>query len=128
MSARTPVAGLPLGGPATLPGVKAQLGIPTDDQVDDARLTDIVNALNPLIRSWPCSEDAAAPDTLEADREWPPNVTLGADMLAGRYFRRKDNPDGLMVMGDGAVAYLRRTDPDIAMLLGLGGAARPQAR
>lgn len=107
---------LPVGGPATLDGVKLQLEI--GDANDDARLIPIVTAVNDLVRSWPVAGRA---DGLEA---WPAGIVLGANMLAARLWRRKDTPGGLEVIGD-VVAYVRRSDPEIAMLLQLAEWSKP---
>lgn len=117
---RNELAGLPEGGPATLPEVKADLGI-TDDR-DDARLEAIVGAVNHLVRSWPVSEGAV--DGTWADDA--PDAHLGARMLAGRLFRRKGSPAGVEAFGSAGAAYVMRNDPDIAMLLALGPYAPPQ--
>jgi hypothetical protein len=46
-------------------------------------------------------------------------------MLGARLWRRKSTPGGVEVFGDGGMAYVRRTDPDVAMLLQLGDWAKP---
>lgn len=48
----------------------------------------------------------------------PPDVKLGATMLAGRWFMRRNSPNGIAGTYE-AGAYLPRTDRDIEMLLGL---------
>lgn len=109
--------GLPDGGPATLGGVKLQAGV--KDNLDDDRFTVIVNAVNDRIRAWPVAAKALG------QVEWPAGVILGANMLAARLWRRKDTPAGVEIFGDGGFAYVRRTDPDIAMLLELGEWSKP---
>lgn len=112
------LAGLPDGGPATLTGVKEHLSI-TDDR-DDTRLTQIVAAVNSQVRSWPVSTVAVDAET------WPARIVEGANMLAARLFRRKNSPAGVETFGDQGATYVMRNDPDIAMLLKLGGYTAPQ--
>lgn len=118
--ARSELAGLPEGGPATLPEVKVDLGI--TDTRDDERLTRIVAAVNRLVRSWPVAE-AAVGGTWADDA---PDAHQGALMLAGRLFRRKGSPAGVEAFGTQGAAYVMRNDPDIAMLLQLGPYAPPE--
>jgi hypothetical protein len=103
---------LPTGGPATLSGVKLRSKI--NDGVEDAELTDLVAALNAAIRRWPVADDFRGAEA------WSPDVILGANMLGARLWRRKSTPGGVEVFGDGGMAYVRRTDPDVAMLLNIG--------
>lgn len=110
------LAGLPTGGPATLEAVQTMLGISDDDD----RITMIVDAVNTRVRAWPVATTAVGLN------DWPADVALGANMLTARLYRRKDNIDGVMVFGDSGALYVRRNDPDIAMLLRLGAAAKPQ--
>lgn len=117
--ARRELAGLPEGGPATLPEVKADLGIA--DARDDVRLEGIVAAVNRMVRSWPVSA-SAVDGTWEDDAS---DALLGARMLAGRLFRRKGSPAGVEAFGSQGAAYVMRNDPDIAMLLQLGPYAPP---
>lgn len=111
------LAGLPLEGPATLEGAKASMSIEDDD--DNDRLEALVDAVNTLVRSWRCSQPAVG---LEA---WPANLVEGATMLTVRLFRRKNSPAGVEAMGEAGPVYVMRSDPDVAMLLGLGAWAKP---
>lgn len=108
---------LPGEGPATLPGVKAAMRL-TDD-ADNDRITALVAAVNALVRSWRCSEAA------QGRAEWPANITEGATMLTVRLFRRKNSPAGVEALGEAGPVYVMRSDPDVAMLLGLGSWSRP---
>lgn len=114
----------PDNGPTTLELVKAHLGI--EDAVDDAAITRKVAAVNVKVMSWPVATIA---DTDPAPANWNlpefAHIVEGATMLAARLFRRKNSPDGVTTMGDGAVAYIARTDPDVALLLQLGDNAAP---
>jgi len=62
---------------------------------------------------------------VDAD-DWPPRIVRGSTMLAARLFRRKGSPAGVEAFGSLGGAYVMRTDPDIAMLLGLGTWTSPQ--
>lgn len=108
------VTGLPEGGPATVTGLKAHLGI-SDDR-DTARLEGIVAAVNAKVRQWPCSTVAVN----LADWSTAAHVVEGATMLAARLYRRKNSPAGVEAFGTEGAVYVMRNDPDVAMLLGLG--------
>lgn len=108
------VAVLPPDGPATVPGVKAHLGI-TDDR-DDTRLAAVVAAVNARVVTWPCAQVAVN----LADWSTASAVVEGANMLAARLFRRKNSPAGVEAFGADGAVYVMRNDPDVAMLLGLG--------
>lgn len=110
---------LPGQGPATLPGVRRFLRYKESDTTDDDDLGLIVAATNALVRTWPCS--AAA----QGQAAFPANVERGADMMAGRLFRRRESPAGVAAFGDMGAVYVMRNDPDVAMLLGLGSWASP---
>lgn len=118
------LAGLPTGGPASLPAVKVQLGIAADDERDHARLEPIVDSVNALVRRWPVSE-AAVDLEGDPDRAWPGNIVHGAVMLSARLWRRKDTPGGVEAFTQLGAAYVMRSDPDVAMLLKLGSWQAP---
>lgn len=107
----------PADGPADREAVKVQLKI--TDESDDAVLDDIVAAVNALVRGWPVAQ---LPDDVDA---WPENVVHGANMLAGRLFRRRNSPSGVEAFGTNGPVYVQRNDPDIAMMLQLGDYSRP---
>lgn len=116
------LAGLPEGGPATLPTAKVELNIDMEDVRDDARIQLRVDAVNRQVRSWPCAVEAVdAEDWSGAD-----DVVLGANLLVARLFRRKNSPAGVEAFGSTGVAYVMRNDPDIAQMLKLGTWAGPQ--
>lgn len=119
----TELSNLPAQGPATLGGVRAFLRYRADDVSDDAELDDIVDATNALVRCWPCSVPAQG--TTDTPGQWPANVVRGADMMAGRLFRRRESPAGVATFGDMGAVYVMRNDPDVAMLLGLGSWSFP---
>lgn len=109
---------LPEAGPATVGGVKFRASITDTD--DDADLEVLVAAVNALVRRWPGPRSLVYLD--EADppvSQWPADVVLGANMLGARLWRRRNTVGGVEVYGDNGIAYVRRNDPDIAMLLQL---------
>lgn len=120
---------LPEEGPATLSGVKLRTKIDVDDTADDVELADLVDSINAWIRGDETTGAAALPitDRYRGAAAWGKNVVLGANMLGARLWRRKGTPGGVEVFGDGGVAYVQRTDPDVAMLLELGDWSRPAA-
>ena len=64
--------------------------------------------------------------TTPADTQEPTApAKLGALMLAARLHRRRNSAGGLEPLADGGAAYVARTDPDIARLLGLDSHAAP---
>lgn len=75
-----------------------------------------VAATNRLVRRW----------LTEPEGPWPADFTQGTTMLAGRMWRRRNSPGGLETMGDMGPVYVRRSDPDVAMLLGLGEYTPPR--
>lgn len=113
------LANLPAEGPATLGGVRGFLRYKESDTTDDPDLEGVVAATNALVRSWRCAQDA-----VDAE-EWPANVVRGAEMMAGRLFRRRESPAGVAAFGDMGAVYVMRNDPDVAMLLGLGSWSSP---
>jgi hypothetical protein len=56
---------------------------------------------------------------------WPARHVLGATMLAGRLWRRRNSPAGVESFAGDAAVYVSRNDPDVAQLLGLGAYAPP---
>lgn len=109
-----------MASPTTVAAVKLQLGIAADDTRDDARLAEIVGAVNNVVGSM------AVAQLVTVDGTWPPRAELGAAMLGARLFRRKNSPAGVESFGSLGAAYVMRTDPDIAMMLGLGTYQAPQ--
>lgn len=108
----------PPEGPADLERVKALLKIDDDD--DDVALLEDVAAVNDMVRDLPVAQLTG--DAVEA---WPDRVTRGADALAARLFRRRSTPSGVETFGEFGPVYVRRNDPDVAMLLKLGDYAAP---
>lgn len=116
--------------PTSLALVKVQLDI--DDTDDDTRLTAIVGAVNVFVRRLPVAEGITGQTVADPDADppvlalpWPTDVRQGATMLASRLWKRKNSPAGVEVVGTDGPLYVRRNDPDIAMLLQLGEWAAP---
>lgn len=83
----------------------------TDDPGAESKLAPYVDAVNALVPRMANGPRAA--------------VALGATMLAARLYRRRNSPEGVATFtGEGAV-YVQRNDPDVGLLLGLGGNAPP---
>lgn len=108
--------------PTDLAKVKAQLSIAADDTRNDVQLTVVVSAVNAYVPTLPYPGSVAPVDPAP----WPSEVELGATMLAARLARRRNSPSGVEPMGTAGVAYVARTDPDIAMLLRTGQQATPR--
>lgn len=114
------LTGLPDGGPATRAGVKAHLSYDVDDNTDDVFIDAIVAGVNAFVRG------IATAVRSQGREEWHEMTTAGALMLAARLVRRRNSPDGIASFNAaGGVAYVQRTDPDVAMLLELGNQQRP---
>jgi hypothetical protein len=105
---------LPADGPASLAGVKTELGI--DDTRSDDRLTAKVEAVNALVADFPKVKAADGAADWSAHRA----VVNGANMLVARLWQRRNSPLGFEAIGDQAAVYVSRNDPDLAMMLGLG--------
>ncbi len=110
---------LPDTGPTSLEAVKAHLGI--TDTRDDSALTSVVDAVNVVVRRLPVTARLERAGAVE----WPDDIIEGSTMLAGRLWRRRDSPAGVVVFGDAGAVYVQRNDPDVAMLLQLGAWAHP---
>lgn len=111
---------LPTGGPTDREKVKAWSK--TTDAVDDTVLDEVVKAVNDLVRGLPVAQRS---NTDPAPEEWPAMIVMGATMLGARIYRRRSTPGGVEVSGQFGVAYVRRTDPDVAQLLQLGEYSTP---
>jgi hypothetical protein len=116
------LAGAP-PGPATLAAVKTMLRITTTD--DDELITAAVDAANAYVWTLPARVMLVLPSD-PPTYQWPPDTVLGATMLAGRLYRRRNSPAGVEAFSDlGGAVYVQRNDPDIALLLRTGAYARP---
>lgn len=104
------------GQPLTVSQVLAHYDWP---EADRPALAGVVGAVNVFVRRA-CRLPVGADGDVYADGD----VTLGAIMFAGKLWRRRGTPGGIESF-DGTPAFVRRHDPDVAMLLRLG---RPVAR
>lgn len=78
---------------------------------DAAILDTIAAAVTVYVNSLPAVHRTEA-------GEWAEDTYLGALMLAGRLFRRRNSPNGIESFSEiGGTAYVARHDPDIARLL-----------
>lgn len=103
-------------GPATLPRTLARMPAVTDPD-EQTDVGDVVDAVNAVLRRFLPAPAVGAP--------WPADHVLGACMLAARLHRRKHSTGGVEAFGADGAVYVRRNDPDVAMLLGLGDYASP---
>jgi hypothetical protein len=121
---------LPEVEPVTSADVKKLPYVGNELDADESeRLDGIVAAVNSFLRDLPAS-DRVRVDTTQEDANlltWPSRIVEGGLMLAGRLWKRKDTPGGVAVLGDQGPVYVRRNDPDVALLLELGEHGKPAA-
>lgn len=105
MAATTPVAVMPDMDPVDLADlVRESLRIRPGD---DAGLELAARAVVAQVDRW-------------HGNDWTADVQTGAVLLTARIWRRRQSPGGVEQFGGDQVAYVSRTDPDVAQLLGLG--------
>ena len=97
----------------------AKVSTDPDGNVDDVRLGSaaVVERVRPDLLSADGLTFAATAD-----------VKLGALMLAARFYARKGSPMGVASYAEFGAAQIVRTDPDVALLLGIGRHAFPKVR
>ena len=118
-STPAPAAPRAAGREVTPDDVKSWARIVGD--VDDAILVEVCAGITAWVERLPVvADDVAAGDP------WPPEVHLGATMVAARYYRRRLSPAGVDQVTDAGAVYVARADPDTARLLGLDRLARPR--
>lgn len=107
----TPATPRPASLPAVDPArVRAWLGLPAGADTDAVEWS--ADAATAFVARLPhVGPDAAA---------WDPDTALGAVMLAGRIYRRRNTPSGVEAFTDVSTAYVARNDPDISRLLRIG--------
>lgn len=112
---------------------------PATPPVPTAVLAPAGPALPELVAGWLTSVDTATPNQVQTDttaavnavvrrflavpadgQPWPSDHVVGAVMLAGRIYTRRNSPAGVAMFGAEGAVYVQRNDPDVAMLLGLG--------
>lgn len=103
-------------GPAGTTSVLDWLKV-ADPAAAESEVASVVGAVNAVVRRFVAVPDEGQP--------WPQDVALGARMLAGRLWRRRNSPAGVEAFTGEAVAYVQRNDPDVALLLGMGAYAPP---
>ncbi|MFC8387051.1 hypothetical protein [Nocardia sp. NPDC057272] len=106
--------------PLTTPElVRQYLALDEDGAAADATyLEATVAAVVAQVESWF--------DPLPEGAEWSANKRHGTTMLAARLWKRRGTPSGVETQGEFGAFYVQRTDPDIAMLLGLGNHLAPR--
>lgn len=107
----------PAAEPTDSTAVKAYLSI--DDGADDALIAKVVAAVNVFVRRTEKARKIGVVDPEPVPNNWPADLSQGATMLAARLFRRKNSPNGVEAFAVTGPVYVRRNDPDIAMMLEL---------
>lgn len=107
----------PEAEPTDTTAVKAYLSL--DDAADDAAIAKVCAATNVFVRRTEKARLLGLVDPEPVPNDWPADITQGATMLAARLHRRKNSPNGVEAFAVGGPVYVRRNDPDIAMLLDL---------
>lgn len=105
----------PEADPVTLAKVKTYLSL-SDDR-DDAILIDVIAAVNVFLRRTEKARRIGLASPVLA--AWPADLVQGGVMLAARLHRRKNSPSGVEAFAVAGPVYVRRNDPDIAMMLDL---------
>lgn len=94
--------------------LRAWLNLGAD--IDQSLISQVAVATDDWVNALPyVSEYGSAPDT----DPWPADVALGAVMLAARLYRRRNSPAGIDAITDAGIAYVARSDSDVASLLRL---------
>ena len=100
-------------GPTSTELVAGWMGKAADDRLETATA-----AVNRVIRRWLPVPAAGQP--------WPEDHELGARLLVARVRGRAETPGGVAAaITEAGIAYTARTDPEVAMLLGIGAYALP---
>lgn len=94
--------------------VEAWLGVDLTDE-DSSVMDTIIQPVNVTVTNWHGSPD-----------NWSERVHHGAVMLAAHLWRRRGTPGGVAAFGEDGMAYVQKHDPQVAMLLGLGGWTTPR--
>lgn len=102
--------------PITVPEVTKWLGMTTPDTT----MAETVATVNVYVARLPVVQN------LDDGQAWPADVQQGAVMLAARYNRRRNSPNGVEAITEGGAQYIARHDSDISRLLQLDGFQAPQ--
>lgn len=98
----------------------------TGEPVTDSTVVDVTAGVNALVNDANGTRWVPVdPDVPDGATTWAADTYLGALMYAARLVRRANSPAGIEAFFETGVAYVQRTDPDVAMLLRLGGSAVP---
>ena len=98
----------------------AWLGIPLAQAGPDTEEAGHVAA---AVHAWVSGLPATA--RRAAGGPWRDDTEHGAVMLTARLIRRRNTPNGIESFTADSAAYVSRTDPDIAPLLGIGAHTYP---
>lgn len=98
----------------------------TNAEPTDQVVVDVTAAVNAFVNESNGTRWVPAdPDAPDGATVWADSTYLGALMLAARLVRRANSPAGIEAFLESGVAYVQRTDPDVASLLRLGSFAPP---
>jgi len=86
----------------------------------DADLVAVVEAVNAFIHA-DCPDVGRYPNG-----EWDATTRLGATMLAARWLRRRNSPNGVEALTETGISYVSRYDPDLARMLRIDGYQLPK--
>lgn len=99
----------------------------TGEDKTSPNVVDVTAGINALVNE--ANGTRWVPDTSEGAEPgatvWAADTYLGALMYAARLVRRANSPAGIEAFFETGVAYVQRTDPDVAVLLRLGSASVP---
>jgi hypothetical protein len=107
----------PEAEPVELAAVKTYLSLA--DNRDDALLEPVIAAVNVFLRRTEKARKLGLIDPEPEPNAWPADIVQGGIMLAARLHRRKNSPTGVEAFAVTGPVYVRRNDPDIAMMLDL---------
>lgn len=86
----------------------------------------VIGAAVDGVNAWVARLPYASTTDAGGVTSWAADVVYGANLLAGRLYRRRNSPAGVESFSDlGGAVYVQRNDPDVAQMLGIGTYARP---
>lgn len=97
-------------------------------------ILEITNAVNEYINTLPSTARAYAlayPEVVDPDPQmdyfnaWGPRQRTAALMLASRWYRRRNSPNGVESAAGDITVYVTKYDSDIARLLEIDGFDKP---